>query len=182
MTWKNARIHLAQVGTTILAFLAALVINDRLFASLEFLPGINFVYLPAGVRLLATLLFAEAGAVGLLIVSWLVSFYIFFPQDHTRAFMGGILASLAPYLVYLGAGYWYDLDRSINKLTAEQLLSLSLAYSVASPLLHHLWFASQHQGGVIPGFAAMFIGDLTGTLLVLVVFKGSQRLLQRVRG
>ncbi|MBA2964331.1 MULTISPECIES: hypothetical protein [Ramlibacter] len=172
------RTELAAVAVTILAFLAALAINHWLFASLEFVPGINWVYLPAGVRLLATLLYAEAGAIGLLIVSWLVSFYIFFPNDHTRAFMGGIIAAVAPYLVYLGARHCYGVGRSLAQLSAEQLFALSLAYSVASPLLHHLWFASQGEDSVLPGFSVMFVGDLTGTLLVLFMVKGVQRLLR----
>ncbi|MBA2960539.1 MULTISPECIES: MASE1 domain-containing protein [Ramlibacter] len=169
---------LAHVAVTILAFLVAFAINHWLFASLEFAPGINFVYLPAGIRLLATLLFAEAGAIGLLIVSWLVSFYLF-PNDHARAFAGGIIASIAPYLVYLGARHFYGVDRGIDQLKLEQLLTLSLAYSVASPLLHHLWFASRGQSDVLPGFSVMFIGDLVGTLVVVFAFKGGQLLLRQ---
>jgi hypothetical protein len=86
----------AQVTATIVLFLAALWLNDWLFLRLEFTAGINWVYLPAGMRLICTLLFAEAGAVGLLLVSWFVSHVYFFPDDPQRAFMGGILATVAP--------------------------------------------------------------------------------------
>ena len=103
MTWANLRHQLLQVLATIVLFAGMPALNELLFRQLEFAPGINWVYLPAGMRLLCTLLFAEAGAVELLIVSWAVSFLVFFPRHFDRAFMGGILATAAPYLVYRAA-------------------------------------------------------------------------------
>lgn len=170
---------LVQVLATIVLFAAMLALNELLFRRLEFAPGINWVYLPAGMRLLCTLLFGEAGAVGLLLVSWFVSFEYFFPGDFDRAFMGGILATLAPYLVYLAATRWFGLDTSLRSLTPGRLLALAFAYSLASPLLHHLWFAWRGQSDLVPGFVAMSVGDLTGTLIVLYAIKGGLALLPR---
>jgi hypothetical protein len=163
---------LLQVLATIVLFSAMLALNVALFQALEFAPGINWVYLPAGMRLLCTLLFAEAGAVGLLIVSWVVSFEYFFPNDFERAFMGGLIASAAPYIVYLVARHFYGLDTSLRNLTSRRLLVLAFAYSLASPLVHHLWFASRGQHDLVRGFLAMFVGDLAGTLVVLYALKG----------
>jgi len=56
---------------------------------------------------------------------------------------------------------------------------LVFAYSLASPLLHHLYFAWQGQQDLARGFLAMFIGDLTGTLLVIYVIKGLLSLVPR---
>ena len=60
----SIRLQLFMVATTIVAFLAALGLNLWLLPRVEYIPGIGWIYLPAGVRLLCTLLFAEAGAVG----------------------------------------------------------------------------------------------------------------------
>lgn len=159
-------------------FALALAINELLFARLEFVPGINWIYLPAGVRLLCTLLFAEAGAIGLLLVSWLVCFFHFFPNDPMRSFAGGILASAAPYLVYLGAQRWCGLQSTLSTLSPARLLCCAVAFSVASPLLHHLWFALyEHKGQLLDSLVAMVIGDLSGCLVVLYAFKW---LLQRL--
>src|SRR5262245_11000980 len=138
---SHLRAQVVMVATTMTLFIAMLAINDWLFSQLEFVPGINWVYLPAGIRLLSTLLFAEAGAIGLLLVSWLVSFFYFFPNDPVRAFIGGILATVAPYAVYRLAQYRYGLAASLVNLTPRTLLVLVLVYSIASPLLHHMWFA-----------------------------------------
>lgn len=164
--------HLCMVLITIVLFLAALAVNHLLFAKLEFAPGINWVYLPAGVRLLCTLLFAEAGAIGLLLVSWFVSFAFFFPDDHMRALAGGILATIAPYGVYRIARYRFGLQASLANLSTGRLLACAVAFSLASPLLHHLWFAFYDgRTNLMDGFIAMVVGDLFGTLLVLYFAK-----------
>ncbi len=175
---SNLRLQLAMVLATIIMFALMLALNEWLFLELEFVPGINWVYLPAGMRLLCTLLFAEAGAVGLLIISWLVCFLHFFPNDFNRAFMGGILATVAPYAVYKLAQQIFGLRASLTNLTPKRLLICSIAYSVASPLLHHLWFFLHgDEGNLAQGFIVMFVGDLTGTLIVIYTMKGLLSLL-----
>ena len=172
MNLSHLRDQAGQVALTFVLFLAMLWAYDWLFRRLEFAPGINWVYLPAGARLLCTLLFAEAGAVGLLLVSWFVSFVYFFPNDPVRAFVGGILATLAPWLVYRGARRVYGFQGALRNLTPGRLLLLALVYSIASPLLHHIWFALRGQDDLLRGFLAMFVGDLAGTLIVLYGIKG----------
>lgn len=173
------RTQISSVVATILLFTSMLALNEWLFKRLEFTPGINWVYLPAGMRLLCTLLFAEAGAVGLLLVSWGVSFLWFFPHDASRAFVGGIVAALAPYLVYRMAKHVWGLHPLLTNLTPARLLVLSVAYAVASPLLHHAWFALQGADGLLEGFFVMFVGDLVGTLIVIYAMKVLLALLPR---
>lgn len=173
----STRQYFAMILATMVMFGAALLINELLFKQLEFAEGINWIYLPAGVRLLATLLFAEAGAIGLLLISWLYCFFILFPHEPVRAFAGGILASAAPYLVYLGARRWLDLQGSLANLSAWQVLVCAVAYSLASPLLHHIWFALyEGRQHLLHSFAVMALGDLAGTVLILFFTKWVMRL------
>lgn len=169
---SQLRLTFLMVVTTIILFLAALAINEIVFNGSEFVRGVNWVYLPAGVRLLCTLLFGEAGVIGLLLVSWAVSFLYFFPDDTTRAFMGGILASAAPYLVYRLMQRHWGLKETLANLTPRRLLLCALAFSFASPFLHHLWFSfAEPERELLPSFIAMAIGDFTGTIIVLYAAK-----------
>jgi hypothetical protein len=169
---SNARLQCSMVVVTMVGFVFMLILNEWLLARFDFMPGISWVYLPAGMRLLSTLLFAEAGAVGLLLVSWLVCFFYFFPDDYIRSFMGGILATLAPYLAYRIARHCYGLQASLQNLTPKRLLMCVVGYSFASPLLHHLWFAmSGRQGDLLHSFAVMAVGDLSGSLIVIYTMK-----------
>jgi hypothetical protein len=173
--------QLAQVLATIVLFVAMVWLNDRLFSQLAFAPGINFVFLPAAMGLLCTLLFGESGALGLLIVSWWLSF-TWFPDDFDRAFIGGTLAALAPWLVYRAARRAWGFEATLRNLTPRRLLLLAVACSIASPLLHHLWLAWRGQDDLLRSFAVMAIGDLSGTLAVLYALKAALALLPRPRG
>ena len=89
---RNIGLQCAVAIATALLFVLALVLNEWIFGSLQFVRGVHWIYMPAGVRVLCTLLFAEAGAVGLLIVSLLACIYYFFPDDLMRGLLGGIKA------------------------------------------------------------------------------------------
>jgi hypothetical protein len=160
-----------MVLATVALFLLMVAINEWLFKYAEFLPGISWIYLPAGIRLLSTLLFCGAGAIGLLIVSWLVSFFYFFPDDFLRAFVGGIVATIGPYVVYKLAQHAFGLHASLVNLTPGRLLVCIVACSLASPLLHHIWFVLHDERPLLQSFLVMFVGDLNGTLLVVYAVK-----------
>ncbi|RLM51067.1 hypothetical protein DVK02_17065, partial [Halobellus sp. Atlit-31R] len=68
--------------------------------------------------------------------------------------------------------YFSGLQPSLQNLTPKRLLILSVMFSLASPFLHHLWFALYEQKeGLGASFVAMAAGDLGGTLVVLYFAK-----------
>ncbi|MDR5853495.1 hypothetical protein P9239_16635 [Caballeronia sp. LZ062] len=177
---SNLRLHVVSVVGTAAVFVLSLWLNERVFAHTEFVRGVNWIYLPSGVRLLSTLLLGGDGALGLLIASWLVDFFYFFPQDPVRSFAGGIIATVAPYAVYRLAREWYGLKASLANLTANRLLILALAYSIANPLLHHIWFALRGDTqNIVERFLVMVAGDLAGALIVLYAAKAVLAILFR---
>jgi hypothetical protein len=175
---SNLKLHVYSVVGTIIVFILALWANQQIFTHSQFVRGVNWIYLPAGIRLLATLLLGADGALGLLVASWLVNFFYFFPNDFIRSFAGGIIAAAAPYAVYRLARERYGLQASLANLTPKRLLVLVLAYSVASPLLHHIWFVLRGDtANIAERFVAMLVGDLTGTLIVIYTLKGALSLI-----
>lgn len=164
--------QLAMVVMTVIAFVLLNSFNEWLFIRLEFTYGINWVFLPAGMRLLATLLFGTAGFIGLFISGLLLNFFHFTFDDPLRATLGALAGSLGAYLVYLLAQRIYGLQASLANLTPRKLLLLVVLCSMASPLLHHLLFAYQgHTEHLVSSYFVMFIGDLTGTLIVIYTMK-----------
>jgi hypothetical protein len=163
---RSLQLEFTMVVGTATLFLTTILLNELLFTHLEFAPGINLIYLPAGVRLLSVLLFAEAGAIGLLLASWGISFFYLFPDDPLRSFIGGILSALAPYLAYrvlLVSG----IGASLRGMSGQRLFCFALLFSVMSPAMHHVWFALTGGQDLWHGFVAMVTGDLAGTLIVL---------------
>lgn len=175
------RMNLAMIAASSIIFLLSFLANEWVFTNSEFVRGINWIYLPAGMRLLCTLLFGGAGAIGVMITSWLTCFFYFFPDDPVRSFAGGILSAAAPYFAYRLSQYQFRLRASLVNLTAKRLLVLIVIYSITSPLLHHLWFFA--RGGPdfsFTGFFVMILGDMLGSLVVVYAMKILLSLLPRV--
>ncbi|MEM5425804.1 hypothetical protein [Paraburkholderia ferrariae] len=179
----SLRIHFWSIAATLIAFVASLWINQEVFAHTSFVRGINWIFLPSGIRLLSTLLVRADGFLGLLLAGLLTDFLYWFPHDPVRAIAGAILGSAALYLVYRFAREYYGLRASLTNLTPTRLLVLAVAYSVANPLLHHLWFAltgaTEH---FFESLFSMFVGDLAGTLIMLYAMKGLLALLPKRPG
>lgn len=177
---KNFWTHFVMAAITVVLFLIMLLLNEWIFSRSEFVRGVNWVYLPAGVRLLCTLLFAEAGAVGLLTASWLVCFFYFFPDDWGRSFSGGIIAAIAPYGTFCVARRWLGLGASLAQLSPKRLLMLSAVYAFANASLHMGWGGLRGDGLHFDKFLVMMLGDFNGSLIVLYTFKALLMLPRRV--
>lgn len=161
-----------HVGITIIAFIGLNWINELFFLNFEQSNGINWVFLPAGIRLLATLFFGFAGFAGLLLASIYLNFQHFAFQDDARAVYGAVAASGGPYLAYLFAKHWFDLGPRLGNLTAQRLLFTGILCGIMSPFFHHafIWV----QTGLVDWSAltAMITGDVLGILIVLYITKG----------
>lgn len=174
---KNRRaIFFGNIVLTVVAFIGMNWVNELLFLQFEQSKGINWVFLPAGIRLLATLLFGFAGFLGLLIASIFLNFQHFVFQDDARALYGAVAASAGPYLAYLFAKHWFDLKPRLGNLTAQRLLFTGMLCGLMSPVFHHafIWV----QTGLVdwPALMVMITGDIVGILIVLYAAKGMIKL------
>lgn len=165
-------LQLLSIGLSAALYFSLYHLNSWLFQALEVHAGANWIFIPAGVRLLCTLLFAGEGAVGLLLASLLI---VTLNLGESMNLMTGLVAACisagAPYLVYRLAQR-AGMPASLHKLTPGRLSALALAYAFANAGLHSLWFAlSGHFTDIAQGFAAMFVGDLLGTLIVVYAVK-----------
>ena len=173
------RTNLYMVGATIVIHGTMMLLNELFFRDAEFLKGIGWIYVPAGTRLLCTLLFGWAGTLGLLMTGWVATYWYYFPGDATRATMGSIAGAVGPYLVYRFAQRRFGLQASLANLTPQRLLLCAACCALASPVMHHLWFAAHGERDLLPGFLVMFVGDLAGALIVLYAAKTVLALLDR---
>jgi hypothetical protein len=164
-----------QLGCTVLTILVFLLcnwVNELMFIRFEHSAGINWVFIPAGIRLLATLLFGFAGFAGLLLVSLYLNFHHFAFANEVRALSGAVAAAGGPYLAYLFAKHWFDLGPRLGGLTTRRLLVTGVLCGLASPAFHHAF--TWVQTGLVdwPALAVMSIGDILGILIVLSIAKG----------
>lgn len=164
-------IHLLCILGTALLYFGCFYLNKAFFGTLEFSTGVNWIFLPAGLRLLCTLLFAEAGVIGIFIAS-LAAILLALPSvDFVTGFGAACISGGAPYLTYRLAQA-RGLNPSLQQLTAARLAVLIVMYALTSSLLHQVWFTLRGvSANFVTGFGAMFIGDLAGTLIVVYLMK-----------
>lgn len=167
----HAVISIRNIAITFTALTVLTWINGFLFHRFEQSEGINWVFLPAGIRLLATLFFGLSGFVGLLIASIYLNFHYFAFQDDARALYGAVAASGGPYLGYLFAKHWFDLRPRLGNLTAGRLFFTGMLCGLMGPILYHA-FSWVHTGLVDwPALMAMITGDVLGILIILFSVK-----------
>jgi hypothetical protein len=167
---KTAR-HLLCVGITLLVFLSLNWVNELLFIRLEQSSGVNWIFIPAGIRLLATLLFGLAGFEGLLLAGLYLNFYHFGFESEFRAWSGAFAGAAGPYIAYLFAKHWFDLRARLAGLTVPRLLFTAALCGFMSPIFHHalLWVLSGSMDWT--ALAAMIVGDVVGIVIVLGLAK-----------
>ena len=133
--------------------------------------GISWIFLPAGLRLLLTLMFASSGAIGIVISSILINIFFYF-DDWVLAIGTGIISGLAPLLARYLSFKGMNLGTNLNTLNGPKLLNCILIFSLISPLLHQALFTALNPDNLfLENLGAMIFGDLIGTILVVYVAK-----------
>ncbi|MCS0585550.1 hypothetical protein NX784_28625 [Massilia pinisoli] len=165
--------HVTYVGITVCSFLCLNWINELLFSRLDVTTGANWVFLPAGVRLLSTLFFGLAGLEGMFLVGVYLNFHHFMFRSDYRSWSGAVAGSLGPYLASLFAIHWFMLKRDLEGLNLRRLLFTGLLCGFISPIFHQafMWVLTGTVDWAT--LAAMIVGDTTGILIVLVLAKGA---------
>lgn len=147
-------------------------LNMQLFQASHFSAGVNWVFLPAGLRLLLVLIFGIYGAIGVGAASVWIGWGDYFPDDHLTALISGIISGLSPYLARFFILNNTRLSDSLNNLGPKSLLICICLFSVISPLLHQAWFYIRgYTENFSESLSVMIVGDLIGSFIVVYAAK-----------
>jgi len=149
-------------------------LNDFLFASLEHAQGINWVFLPAGFRVLLVLVLGVPGALGI------ATGTLWLNMDK----LDGSLPSLMAMGLASGFGPWcvkYVMEKrgllnpELENINSACLLQFVLLYAAVNAVSHQIifWGFSLTDSRPWVDVWPMFVGDLVGALVVLYAFKMS---------
>ncbi|MBU3621297.1 hypothetical protein [Polynucleobacter sp. CS-Odin-A6] len=167
-----------------LTYAALFYFNNWITSDLSYGLGVNWIYLPAGLRLFLTLVFGLSGAIGIAIASFLISYFGELPPDLTTCIGVGLISGFAPYLAKIFVASNVQISSDLSGLTLQKLMACILIYALLSAGLHQWWFSSRglDQAGSINHFLVMFIGDVLGTLLLIALIKYGLNLIKRGGG
>ena len=136
-------------------------LNLFVFAHFEFNSRVYWLFLPAGIRMMAVFIFGWKGVLGLFIGSTYTN------EAETDAYVLGLsaISALSPMLALLLCRWFYNLASTLKGLKAKQLLVFTLIGGLVNSLLSQLYFYATSTDKVFFGFVPMFVGDVLGTLL-----------------
>ena len=166
-----------------LSYSALFYINSWLTGSLIYGLGVNWIYLPAGLRLFLTLIFGLPGAIGIAFASFAISYSGALPQDLTLCIGTGLISGFVPYLARLFILSNTHLEPDLSNLNLSKLIVCILLYALLSAGLHQFWYATMalDEAGTPNHFLVMFIGDVFGSLLLISAIKYGLDLLRQIK-
>ena len=147
-------------------------LNQFIAAPLEDVKGVNWIFLPAGIRIFLTLIFDYSGAIGLAIASLLINYIGFYELDLLSTLGIAAICGLAPLLGRHFVIHNLKVQTDLSNISFTQLLATIVAYSLLSSGLHQLWFVTRDlDSGSWNHFLAMFCGDIAGSVLFVALIK-----------
>lgn len=152
-----------------IAYFYAFQLNTFFFEWSEFAHGVNWLYIPSGLRLLFVLVLTHAGSLGLVLGSVAINYALGSP-DNSHAFnlITGLISGGSPYLARVIAIHFLQLNTQLDGLTAKSFFKISVLFALTSSLLHQVWYLwNGKTDDLITNTLVMAVGDWFGTVLVL---------------
>jgi len=167
---QTNRLHVSLVLVCAVFYFFAFQLNAHLFGDLQFSAGVNWVFIPSGLRLLLVLVLPELGAIGIVLASFAINYLYGAPDAHLFNIVTSAISGLTPLAARYVAIHALRVHVDLSGLTGQNLFKASLLFALLSALAHQIWYVSQ---GATTDFIAstlvMALGDLLGTVLVLAM-------------
>ena len=171
--------------TALLAFLAYIVLayfHEWLNLTRTSLPGIDYVYLPAGAKIVAILTVRYWGALGVGLGNLLMSWYLWPGTPFYTLTVKSVVWVLVTLLAILALQRLLRLRPDLSGLTFAQLTGLTLLTALITGVVDGaanvlLGLRSPHD--YWSGVFAMALGDFTGAIILFSVLTAVMHWLSR---
>lgn len=171
---KSCSHFLFELTFSVAAYLTFFYFNQYITIPLEVSKGVNWIFLPAGLRIFLTLIFDYSGALGLAVASLVINYFGSYEYDLTATIGLAVICALTPLIGRHFVIRNLKVLPDLSNLSFSQILYSILIYSLLSSGLHQLWFSARNlDQGSWNNFMAMFIGDVVGSLLFVAIIKYS---------
>lgn len=162
-----------------LARLNGAILSEATWA--QFAQGVDWVYLPSGLRLVAVLVFDLWGSVGISLATWVLSVQGN-PGEPVWTTMGtSLISGFSPLVASHLGRRWLGLPETLNGLTAWPLVKLAALFALISGSSHQLWYLWSGQTiNPLSSAMVMIVGDFLGSLILLFLINWGLRNLNRM--
>jgi hypothetical protein len=180
ITSSSTSLFLMGALISALLYSTLFFLNDLVTEAVKYDLGVSWIYLPAGLRLLLILIFGLAGAIGIAVASFAISYFGVFPTDLVTCIGIGLISGFAPLLAKWIIVSNISINTDLSNLSIQKIILCIIAYALMSSGLHQYWFELRDlESGSLEHFLVMFIGDVAGSILLIALIKYGIDLLKR---
>ena len=174
------RLFLLGIFISALLYSALFFFNDWITETVKYDLGVSWIYLPAGLRLFLILIFGLAGAIGIAVASFAISYFGAFPVDLLTCIGIGLISGFAPlFAKWVVVSNTY-ISNDLSNLSMQKILLCIVIYALMSSGFHQYWFMLRDlESGSINHFLVMFAGDVVGSILLIALIKYGIDLMRR---
>jgi len=167
-TWALVSLqNLAAILSVALIWVGAYRLNAVMFSPLEYSHLAHWIFLPAALRIISVLLLGFTGALGLILGA-----YLTLASDNLTVhhIILALSSGIAPMAAIWFCRRLFPISKDLSGLRAWHVVLLSLANAAANSLILNGYLASADRlNGEFLQLMAVFIGDVLGTALVLLL-------------
>lgn len=177
-------LHFSSPTATVVFFALAYgliySLNNALTGFMYLLPGAHLVHIPSGFKLLFVLIGGPLAAMGIALVCLGSGLFFMFPGLLGLSLMLAAVNGLAPLVVLQWLSGSATRLPDLSPLNAVKFLQLGALFAVVNTSLNQMvLYWNGMTENFAGGMAVMFLGDLTGCYIVMLLIKGVGRLLHR---
>lgn len=161
--------------------------------ALDYTAGVALIFLPAGIRTLAVLIFGLRGAIGVFLGC------IFSTIEHLEhlpllnlwlVLTISAISAFSAYLMMQLVCWWKKIGANLDELTFNDVLIIVFSQGILSASLHQLLFthleldgnyADPWSLGTLTSWAAMATGDIIGSMVLMLSAVALANLFQSLR-
>lgn len=166
------RVRALIVALSAVAWTGSFLLNERFVPFFAHAPGIDLVFVPSGVRLLAILIGGIWAVIGVTIGSMFLAGAEFATIQPAVILAIALCSGLCPYAALRGSLRMTGVDSVLSNLTAGRLPLICLGVALGSAVLHNLIYSAlglESWPHFSDNVLAMATGDFLGTLLAVIL-------------
>jgi len=162
--------QLPSIAIVALTWAILYKLNNFALSSLSVTSFISWIFIPAGLRLLAILLLNRTAAIAGLFIGALITGFSLQLELIDWIVISAISAT-SPYLAIEVAHYFLPIKGKVCELSVGQIFTMSLSLAVYNAVLHNVYFYLFHftHRFWINTFE-MLTGDFIGAFFVVYIF------------
>ncbi|MGV0959317.1 MAG: hypothetical protein ACOYB1_05715 [Limnohabitans sp.] len=164
----------ALISVSALLFIVFFTVNGLIFSRMEYRHGVNWIFLPAGFRVILILVMGIPASMGIMLGTWFIDRAALESGQASIVWLNSIVSGFTPWVIMKALEKYGQLSAHLRQFSSAQLLNFTLIYGAANAVLHQLGWWLLDPASVNPwvDIWPMFVGDVLGALIMLYAFKG----------